>query len=330
VANIVKSEWWEGYLCTPLMRVYTDIALLPRFKNTVITIGTFDGVHLGHRKIIEQLISEAGRVGGETVIVTFHPHPRQVVRTRNEKVQLLTTIEERAELLQRHGVDNLVIVPFNRNFSEQSPEEYVEKFLVSRFSPQVVIIGYDHKFGKERQGDYKLLEAYSERSYFELKEIPQQVIADNAISSTRIRTALNEGDVLLANRLLGYEFFFDGIVVRGDQRGRMIGFPTANIQLLNEDKLVPANGVYAVQVAGGTTRSAINNGMMNIGVRPTVDGTRKTIEVNIFDFDQDLYGTTLRVYMKDYLRSEMKFGGLDELKMQLGADEKAARDVLEK
>jgi riboflavin kinase / FMN adenylyltransferase len=312
------------------MRVYTDIALLPRFKNTVITIGTFDGVHLGHKKIIEQLISEAGRVGGETVIVTFHPHPRQVVRTRNEKVQLLTTIEERAELLARHGVDNLVIVPFNRNFSEQSPEEYVEKFLVSRFNPQVVIIGYDHKFGKERQGDYKLLEAYSERSYFELKEIPQQVIADNAISSTRIRTALNEGNVLLANRLLGYEFFFDGIVIRGDQRGRTIGYPTANIQLLNEDKLVPANGVYAVQVASGAARRSINNGMMNIGVRPTVDGTRKTIEVNIFDFDQDLYGTTLRVYMKDYLRSEMKFGGLDELKMQLAADEKAARDVLEK
>ena len=311
------------------MQVHRSIENIPSFNNAVITIGTFDGIHTGHKKIIDALVEEAESANGESVIISFDPHPRKIVNP-DEHLQLINTIDEKIELLSKTAIDHLVIVPFTHDFSELEPLEYVETFLKKKFNPSVVIIGYDHKFGKDRKGDYKLLEAYSERSYFELKEIPQQVIADNAISSTRIRTALNEGDVLLANRLLGYEFFFDGIVVRGDQRGRMIGFPTANIQLLNEDKLVPANGVYAVQVAGGTTRSAINNGMMNIGVRPTVDGTRKTIEVNIFDFDQDLYGTTLRVYMKDYLRSEMKFGGLDELKMQLGADEKAARDVLEK
>lgn len=316
------------------MKVFKDVDQLPAFKNAVITIGTFDGVHLGHRKIIELLLSEAKRVSGETVIITFHPHPRKIVPNRNENVQLLTTIEERAALMRTHGIDNLVIVPFTKSFSEQVPEKYVEEFLVARFKPAVVIIGYDHKFGKERQGDYKLLETYKAKGFFDLREIPQQMIAENAVSSTRIRTALNEGNVQLANQLLGYPFFFEGIVERGDQRGRTIGFPTANLQVLTEDKLLPANGVYAVEVEvkresdSETGHMNLLKGMMNIGVRPTVDGTRKTIEINLFDFEGNLYGLTLRVHVNAFIREEKKFGGLDELKAQLALDRQSVLAIL--
>jgi riboflavin kinase/FMN adenylyltransferase len=309
------------------MQIHSDIIHLPAFRNAVVTIGTFDGVHLGHRTIIRQLVSESRRVDGESVIITFHPHPRKVVRENADKTELLTSVEERALLMGELGVDNLVVVPFTREFSEQSPEEYIQSFLYERFKPKVVIIGYDHRFGKERAGDYKLLEEYSAKGLFDLKEISQQVIAESAISSTRIRQALKHGDVMLANELLGYDFFFEGIVTRGDQRGRTIGFPTANLQIMSEDKLVPANGVYAVQVQKiepGSSK-ALSKGMMNIGVRPTVDGTKKTIEVHLFDFDGDLYGTKLRVHLKRFLRPEIKFSSLDDLKEQLAKDEADAR-----
>lgn len=309
------------------MNVFTDIDTLPRFKNAVVTIGTFDGVHLGHQEIISRLKSEVLRVGGESVIITFHPHPRKIVQNKAEKIQLLTTIEERAELLRAAGVDNLVIVPFTKMFSEQEPKTYVEEFLYARFRPAVVIIGYDHRFGRERQGDYKLLEAYSARGLFELREIPQQLINNSTISSTRIRGALLEGKVELANQLLGFNFFFEGIVIRGDQRGRTIGFPTANLQVINEDKIIPANGVYAVQVRENRN-GTLHYGMMNVGVRPTVDGTKQTIEVHLFNFKQDIYGSTLRVYLKGFIREEKKFQGLPELKARLAEDEVAARQIV--
>lgn len=303
------------------MNVYRDIGQLPVFKNAVVTIGTFDGVHVGHQKIISQLRSAAEKVSGETVIITFHPHPRKVVSHASSNVQLITTIEERIELLSQQGIDNLVIVPFTQGFSTLEPKKYVEEFLIALFKPAVVIIGYDHKFGSERKGDYKLLEDYSARGFFRLKEIPQHLINHNTVSSTLIRKSITEGKIAEANRLLGYVFYFDGRVVQGDKRGRTIGFPTANLQIENSDKIRPANGVYAVDVNVSVTRY---KGMMNIGVRPTVDGTLSTIEVHIFDFDSDIYGQTIRVFVKSFLREEKKFSSLDALKQQLAIDKERA------
>jgi len=304
------------------MKVYTDIGHLPAFRNAVVTIGTFDGVHLGHQKIIGQLKAEAARVHGETVIITFHPHPRKVVAGTHAPVYLLTTIEERIEQLSGKGIDHLVIVPFTTGFSEIEPNRYVTDFLVAKFKPAVVIIGYDHKFGKNRAGDYKLLEHFSAQGLFELKEISEQLINDVTVSSTLIRKSLKEGNVSKAKQLLGYPFYFFGKVVQGDQRGRTIGYPTANLLIENPDKILPANGVYAVDVQLEDGR--VFKGMMNIGLRPTVDGSKKTIEVNILDFEGDLYGQQLRVALKGFIRQEKKFSGLEELKMQLALDKKEA------
>jgi len=303
------------------MQVYTDIDRLPEFKNAVVTIGTFDGVHLGHQKIIAQLKQEADRVGGETVIITFHPHPRKVVLPGKSEVKLITTIEERIELLRHKGVDNLVIVPFTKRFSELEPRNYVEDFLYAKFRPAIVIIGYDHRFGKERKGDYKLLEEYGSRQMFVLKEIPQHVINDSTVSSTLIRGALLEGDIGKAKTLLGYDFFFEGQVIEGDKLGRQLGYPTANLMIMSADKIVPADGIYVVEatIHHGSRQPRLR-GMMSIGMRPTVFGTDRRIEVNLFDFDRDIYGETLRVYVKEYLRPEAKFDSLDELKKKIDED----------
>jgi riboflavin kinase/FMN adenylyltransferase len=252
------------------------------------------------------------------VIVTFHPHPRKVVAAGQTPVFLINTIEEKIELLEKSGIDNLVIVPFTEAFSQQSPEAYIEHFLIEKFHPHTVIIGYDHRFGKGRKGDYRLLEEYSVKLGFDLKEIPAHVIDDSTVSSTRIREAILGGDIEQAGSLLGYDFFFEGKVVEGNKLGRTLGYPTANLQVLSEEKLVPGNGVYAVTVVLPSGEK--KQGMMNIGVRPTVDGTKRMIEVNIFDFDQDIYGKIIRVYVKKYLRGEQKFNGLDALKQQLALD----------
>ncbi|MBO9571205.1 MAG: bifunctional riboflavin kinase/FAD synthetase [Chitinophagaceae bacterium] len=301
------------------MTVHKDIERLQEFKNAVVTIGTFDGVHTGHQEIISRLKTEAKRINGETVIITFHPHPRKVVYHETKKIELINTIDERIGLLAEKGIDHLVIVPFTEKFSALSPNQYVEDFLKAKFNPAVVIIGYDHKFGKERKGDYKLLEEYCHKGFFELKEIPQHLLNNITVSSTMIRESLKQGDIDKVNQLLGYKFFFEGKVVKGDQRGRTIGFPTANIELTNPEKIIPGNGVYIVEleISGMNKRF---RGMMNIGVRPTVDGSRKTIEVNILDFNEDIYGRTVTVYLEKYLRPEMKFAGLDALKAQLEKD----------
>ncbi len=305
------------------MQVHRDIEHLPAFKNSVVTIGTFDGVHSGHRKIISQLREEAARCGGETVIITFHPHPRKIVE-EGSPIALLTTIDERIALLDKLGIDHLVIVPFTPHFSSLSPEEYIEQFLIAKFHPHTVIIGYDHRFGKGRRGDYKLMEKYGTR--FRLREIPAEVIDHSTVSSTSIRMALREGNITLANTLLGYPYFFEGKVIKGDQRGRTIGFPTANLEVVGEEKIVPGDGVYAVDVNITDEPTRTYRGMMNIGVRPTVDGSRKTIEVNIFNFDRDIYGKVLKISVRRFLRSERKFSGLDELKAQLSVDKENAME----
>ena len=322
------------------MKVYNTIDRLPVFNKSVVTIGTFDGVHLGHQQIIAQLKKEALRIGGETVLVTFEPHPRKIVSTK--PLQLINTLSEKIDLLEKQGIDNLVIVPFTRAFADQPANAYVEDFLVKQFHPHTVIIGYDHHFGKDRSGDFKLLEAYAGQHAFELIEIPVHLVDQAAISSTKIREALLTGRVEEANRFLGYDYFFDGKVVEGNKLGRTIGYPTANLQPQTEDKLIPGNGVYAVRAAvvKNTDSENINGrlnpivdflpykGMMNIGIRPTVDGTKRMIEVNLFDFNADIYGQIVRVHLHSYLRSEQKFAGLDALKEQLARDRKAAIDAL--
>ncbi|MEP6728769.1 MAG: bifunctional riboflavin kinase/FAD synthetase [Bacteroidota bacterium] len=321
------------------MKVYSNIEKLPAFTRAVVTIGTFDGVHLGHQQIIAQLKKEAQRINGQTVLVTFDPHPRKIISTK--ALQLINTLQEKIELLEQQGIDNLVVVPFTEAFSNQPANGYIEDFLVSRFQPHTVIIGYDHRFGKDRSGDFHLLEKYARQHAFELIEIPVQVIDEAGISSTKIREALLNGQIEVASRFLGYDYFFEGLVTEGNKLGRTIGYPTANLQLQTEDKLVPGNGVYAVRAAiikqtTPDTESHLSStrlippykGMMNIGVRPTVDGTKRVIEVNIFDFDADIYGSVLRVYLKKYLRGEQKFNGLDSLKEQLARDRESALHYL--
>lgn len=324
------------------MKVYFSTETIPAFKKAVVTIGTFDGVHTGHKSILEQLKREAARIGGETVIITFHPHPRKVIVSGQPAIHLINTIDEKIELLQKNSIDHLVVVPFTDDFSQQSPEEYIEKFLVEKFHPHTVIIGYDHRFGKNRLGDYKLLEEYSARLGFNLMEIPAHVINDNTVSSTRIREAVLHGNTDAANTLLGYDFFFEGTVVDGNKLGRTLGYPTANLRIENAEKLVPGNGIYAVKVevrsqkseAGSETSdlgpqtSDLRSGMMSIGIRPTIGGTDRVIEVNIFDFNEDIYGATIRVYIRKYLRSEVKFNGLDALVEQLGKDKEDTLRVL--
>ena len=312
------------------MQVYRNPDVLPFFKNAVITIGTFDGVHTGHLQIIEQLKYEAAKINGETVIITFDPHPRKVVNS-GAGIKLINTTDEKIELLAQKGIDHLVIVAFTEAFSKFTAEEYVSEFLVKKFRPHTIIIGYDHRFGSGRKGDYHLLENLSPIFNYVLREIPVHVLNAISVSSTRIREAITQADIKTANELLGYPFFFEGEVVNGNKLGRAIGYPTANLKIQNEEKLIPGDAVYAVEVKikeavhhAGESWGTMFKGMMNIGFRPTVDGTKKMIEVNIFNFDEDIYGKTVRVYVRKHLRDEQKFNGLDALKEQLAKDKNQA------
>lgn len=289
---------------------------LSNFKDAIITIGSFDGVHIGHKTIINTLLEQAKIHRGETVIITFEPHPRTIIQP-NALVQNLTTAEEKVHLMQRLAIDHLVIYPFTKKFSDLSAKEYIEDFIIKQFQPKVIVIGYDHHFGKDRTGNIKLLEEYANKGYFKLIQIPEQTIQEASISSTKIRNALLYGEIEKANTLLGYAYFFSGIVVKGKQLGRTIGFKTANLQLQNNAKLIPGNGVYIVDVIW-EGRSL--EGMMNIGVRPTVDGMNRVIEVHILDFDIEIYGDELTINILKRLRNEQKFDGLDTLKAQLQKD----------
>ena len=299
------------------MQIHRDISKLPEFKNAVITIGTFDGVHLGHRQIIDSLKEEATNANGESVIITFHPHPRKVVSSVITGVRLINTLAERIELLEKTGIDHLVIVPFTDFFANQTAEEYIRDFLVASFKPHTIIIGYDHRFGKERAGDYKMMEEKALIYNYRLKEIPEHILNAIKVSSSNIRNALLHGNIEEANNFLGYLFFFEGEVFHGDKIGREIGYPTANLKSTDEEKICLGDGIYAVyaDVEGKTCK-----GMMSIGFRPTVNGKVRVTEVNLFDFNKEIYGETIRVYVKKYLRSEVKFDGLEALKIQLHKD----------
>jgi riboflavin kinase/FMN adenylyltransferase len=329
------------------MQVHYNIDQLPVFKNAIITIGTFDGVHMGHRQIIDKLKSEALANNGESVIITFHPHPRKVVSSAILGIRLINTLDERIELLRQSGIDHLVVVPFTDMFANQPADEYIKDFLVEKFRPHTVIIGYDHRFGRDRLGDYRLLEKRAAEYNYILKEIPKHILDDISISSTNIREAILHNDIATATKLLGYEFFFSGKVVHGEKLGRKLGYPTANLHVQNEEKITPGNGIYAVYASLETAKEQTNRityfeslhsqlssgksifkGMMSIGFRPTVDGKKRVIEVNIFDFDKEIYGETLKVFVKKYLREEIKFDGLPALVKQIDQDKIDSLNVL--
>jgi riboflavin kinase / FMN adenylyltransferase len=306
------------------MQVYRSIDHLPSFTNSVITIGTFDGVHQGHRKIINALQQEAKRVNGESVIITFHPHPRKIVQPE-EPLQLINTLEEKIELLRKAGIDKLVVVPFTAKFSEMTADEYIEKFLINNFHPSSIIIGYDHHFGKGRKGNYQLLEQKAELFHYQLVEIPQHVLNEITVSSTKIRNAILASEVTVANELLGYPFFFEGEVVQGDQLGRTLGFPTANLHYTDADKIHLGHGVYAVMAE---VEGEIYKGMMSIGTRPTLNKSEEKVEVNLFDFDRLIYGKKMKVTVFQFLRRQEKYPSLDEMVQQLYKDKENSLVVL--
>jgi riboflavin kinase/FMN adenylyltransferase len=288
----------------------------------VVTIGSFDGIHIGHRKLIQRLVSEAHQRGTESVLITFDPHPRSVLFPKEAPVQLLQTLEEKIPMLSKLGLDHLVVVPFTKAFSEMSAEEYVSHFLVNHFHPDVLIIGHDHHFGKNRSGSLQTLLDLQSVYHFSVQEIPAEEINQIAVSSSKIRQALNVGDVTTANHYLCEPFRLSGRVVRGQQLGRQLGYPTANIEIEQTDKLIPGEGVYAVEIF---RKNRCLQGMLGIGRRPTLgDDLKRSIEVNIFQFDEDIYGEIITLVFRNWIRADQKFNSLEDLKAALAQDKEHA------
>lgn len=304
----------------------------PKQKNVVLTIGTFDGVHAAHQKIIERLNQLAKKINGKSVLVTFDPHPQTVVQNplKPATIQLLTTNEEKEHLLALQNIDYVVITPFTPEFANQSAEAYIQNFLIQNFEPHTIVIGYDHLFGKNRTGNFAMLQQYAPIYNFKVEEIPAHEIDNCIISSTQIRNNLLKGNVLEANKLLNYDYFIMGKIIEGKQLGRTIGFPTANVQPLENNKLIPKIGVYAVYATLENDPN-IYNGMMNIGYRPTVDSNAKepTIEVHLLDFEGDIYNKIIKVCMVNRIRDEQKFENIDALIQQLHSDKQSAQTILE-
>ncbi|MGX7689243.1 bifunctional riboflavin kinase/FAD synthetase [Flectobacillus roseus] len=307
------------------MKVYYGIQEFQKLENAVVTSGTFDGVHLGHQKILKRLAEVAQQTGGESVVITFYPHPRTVVSADNQEVKLLSTLDEKIELLTQNGVQHLLVIPFTREFSELTSEEFIQKVIINTIGTKTLVIGYDHRFGKNREGGFDYLVQNASRYGFGVEEISRQDIDHIAVSSSKIRKAIQDGDMTQAQHFLGRNYDLNGLVVKGKQIGRTIGFPTANIQVREQTKLVPQDGVYAVWVYYNAEKL---RGMLNIGNRPTVDGTYKTIEVNILDFNKEIYGENLKVEFVQKVRAEQKFNGLDALKAQIAQDKLTVSDIL--
>lgn len=307
------------------MKIYEGLEGFTPVKNAVVTSGTFDGVHLGHQKILNRIREIARSIQGETVLITFWPHPRLVLYPNEHNLRLLSTFEEKTKLLRKFGIDHLITIPFTQEFSQMKSEEFIQKVLIEAIQTKKLVIGYDHRFGKNREGSFEYLKANSSMYGLELEEISRQDVDEIAVSSTKIRKALESGDVKTAESCLGRPYELNGLVIKGQQIGRSIGFPTANIHIPNDYKLIPKDGVYAVQASvDGTLYKA----MLNIGNRPTVDGSKKTVEANLFDFQGDLYDKQITVYFHEFLREERKFESLEALKAQLFLDQKSAKSLL--
>lgn len=309
------------------MKIHLGTEEIKNIKNAVVTCGTFDGVHIGHQKILARVKEVANEIGGETVLITYWPHPRLVLKPWDNSLQLLSTFPEKANLLETHGVDHLIKIPFTQEFSQMSPEEYVRVILHERIGAKKLIIGYDHRFGKDRAGGLPELQEFGPKYGFEVEEIPRQDIDEIGISSTKTRRAIEVGDLEQAYTFLNRHYALTGLVVHGKKNGRKIGYPTANIHVKEGYKLIPCDGVYAVRVCNKYRKFG---GMLNIGLRPTVGGGGKSIEVHIFDFEEDIYNSEITIEFIARIRPEHKFESLEALKAQLKEDEKSAKAALSK
>lgn len=307
------------------MKIHHTLKTYPK-SPSVITIGTFDGVHIGHQKIIKRLQNIAQKENLQSVILTFFPHPRMVLQ-HSTNLKLLNTIDERQDILTSLGLGHLIIKKFTKEFSKLSAEHYVNDILVDGLNAKQIIIGYDHRFGKNRRADINDLITFGSQYQFKVEEISVQDIEEVAVSSTKIRTSLNRGDITTANAFLGYNYFLTGTVVKGKQIGKQIGFPTANIYIKEDYKLIPKNGVYVVK---SYIENSLFYGMMNIGTNPTVDGSHQSIEVHFFEFNQNLYNKKLKIEMIKRLRDERKFDSLESLKSQLIKDKEDALNFIKK
>ncbi|GEM67357.1 riboflavin biosynthesis protein [Sphingobacterium mizutaii NBRC 14946 = DSM 11724] len=324
------------------MKIYRNLDEFKALDYAIVTIGTFDGVHVGHQKILNKLTELAKDNTGETVLLTFFPHPRLIINPDDDSLRLINDIEEKVERLALAGIDHLIITPFTRDFSNQNPEEYISDVLVNKIGCKKIVIGYDHHFGKDRKGTIKDLIHFSEIFDYTVDQIAEQDIEDVAVSSTRVRESLIKGDIITANKYLGYPFELTGTVIKGDQIGREIGFPTANLHVHESHKLIPAYGIYAVEVEifPKTTEvvtgdyfepvpERVAKGMCYIGTRPTVDGMNRKIEVNLLDFNDDLYTKTIRVKFLEFIRHDQWFESLELMQEQIKKDEADIRNYFE-
>lgn len=316
---------FKTYLHLCRVKVYKSFNEFIPVKNAVVTIGTFDGVHIGHQKIINRIKEIAEEEGGETVIITFYPHPRAVLHPEDNNLKLINSLEEKIALLEKYGIGHLIIQPFTKEFSQLSAAAFVKEVLVNKLGTKILVIGYNHQFGRNREGSLEQLMELAPVYDFKVEEIPKQDIDYIAVSSTKIRNAILEGDIETANLYSGNPFTLTGIVEQGNQMGRTIGFPTANIGVSDPNKIIPGNGVYAVIVEWNKEQY---KGMLNIGMRPTLGGLSRTIEVYILDFDQSIYGQGLTLVFKSRIRDEKKFDGIEALREQLLIDKKNAIKLL--
>lgn len=308
------------------MKIYNNFSDFVKVPNAIVTIGTFDGVHLGHQAILKDMVKTAKEIGGETVVITFYPHPRQVLNINAANLRFITTQEEKLQLLEKSGVDNVVVVNFTKEFSRVSSEDFIRDYIIEHINPVKLVIGYDHHFGNNRMGDFSLLSEMQNKYNFKVQRIEAHDVENIAVSSTKIRHSLQQGDVSRANALLGYQFSYIGKVVSGNKIGREIGYRTANIEVEREYRLIETSGVYATYVdyEGKEYKS-----MTYIGRKPTINNDEiENIEVHLFDFDGDLYDKDIKVRFVARVRGEQKFESLDALKKQLQIDEKNIREIL--
>ena len=307
------------------MQVITDLNTFQHPEHAIVTQGTFDGVHTGHREILGNIVQLAKQRSGKSILVTFHPHPRHVLYKAENNIKLLTTFKEKTELLAATGLDYLIVLPFDDTLSKMSAMNFVRDILVEKIGVDTMVVGYDHRFGRNREGSFDDLKEYADIFGFKVIEIAAHDISEATVSSTKIRNSLLEGDVKTGNLFLGREYSIQGKVVEGRKMGKDLGFPTANLEVKDADKLIPANGIYAVKVKH---QEKTYEGMLSIGHNPTIAGAKWSIEVNIFDFNQTIYGDELSVYFINRMRDEEKFKSLSDLQIQLKKDEIEAREIL--
>lgn len=308
------------------MKIYNNFSDFVKVSNAIVTIGTFDGVHLGHQAILKDMVKTAKDIGGETVVITFYPHPRQVLNINAANLRFITTQEEKLQLLEKSGVDNVIVVNFTKEFSRVSSEDFIRDYIIEHINPVKLVIGYDHHFGNNRMGDFNLLSEMQNKYNFQVQRIEAHDVENIAVSSTKIRHSLQQGDIERANSLLGYQFSYIGKVVSGNKIGREIGYRTANIDVEREFRLIETSGVYATYVdyEGKEYKS-----MTYIGKKPTVNNDEvENIEVHLFDFAGDLYDKEIKVRFVKRVRGEQKFESLDALKKQIQIDEKNIREIL--